>query len=149
MRSKNYFCVLFHIFKKHLNLKNPKAQKLIKKILNDLDHAGIITNTLVKDLQELRPFAVEENEPVIAKAIRLTYEHVESFQTFAIPIPQDDPIEDLEVDFEMENSENELESDPVESLSYLISLMKDADNRLNMEEIREYNEALTVYAEEN
>lgn len=122
---------------------------MIKKILNDLDHAGIITNTLVKDLQALRPFAVEENEPVIAKAIRLAFEHVETYQTFAIPIPQDDPIEDVEVDFEMEKAGDELESDPAESLSYLISLMKDAENRLNMEEIREYNEALVLYAEEN
>ncbi|HET8808713.1 MAG TPA: hypothetical protein VFM65_00420 [Flavobacteriaceae bacterium] len=130
-------------------MKNPEAQKLIKKILNDLDHAGIITNTLVKNLQELRPFAVEENEPVIAKAIRLTFEHVETYQTFAIPIPQDDPIEDVEVDFEMEKVEDESETDPVESLSYLISLMKDAENRLNMQEIREYNEALALYAEEN
>ena len=135
------------LFKKQFDLKTPKAQKLIKKIVNDLDHAGIITNTLVKDLQELRPFAVEEKEPVIAKAIRLTYEHIETFGTFAIPIPQDDPIEDLEVDFEME--ENEPENNPAESLSYLIALMKDAGNRLNMEEIREYNKAMALYAEEN
>lgn len=131
-------------------MKSPEAQKLIKKILDDLDHAGIITNTLIKDLQQLRPYAVSEYEPVIAKAIRLAYEHVETYGTFDIPIPQDEPIEHLEVDFEMhEEDVPEVSVEPKESLFYLISLMKDADNRLNLQEIREFNEAMTVYAEEN
>ncbi|HET8838428.1 MAG TPA: hypothetical protein VFM82_05465 [Flavobacteriaceae bacterium] len=131
-------------------MKSPEAQKLLKKILDDLDHAGIITNTLVNDLQKLRPFAVEEKEPVIAKAIRLAYEHIEAYGTFDIPIPKDEPIDELEVDFEMhEGEDTEIEVKPEESLSYLISLMKDADNRLNLQEIREFNEAMMEYAEEN
>ena len=135
---------------KTIPLKSPEAQKLIKKILDDLDHVGIITNTLVNDLQHLRPFAVEEKEPVIAKAIRLTYEHIESYGTFDIPIPIDEPIDDSEVDFEMhEDHEPETVVRPKESLYYLVSLMKDADNRMNLQEIREFNESLTIYAEEN
>lgn len=135
---------------KTIPLKSPEAQKLLKKILDDLDHVGIITNTLVNDLQKLRPFAVEEKEPVIAKAIRLVYEHIEAYGTFDIPIPEDEPIEEPEVDFEMhERKDTEIEVKPEESLFYLISLMKDADNRLNLQEIREFNEAMLEYAEEN
>ncbi|MDR6302121.1 hypothetical protein [Mesonia maritima] len=119
-------------------MNNPKAQKLIKKILDDLDHAGIITNTLVSDLKELRPYAVEEERPVIAKAIRLTYEHIEENFTFDIPIPEDEPIED---DEEIEKEEVK----PEESLIYLMSLIKDSDNKRNIEEIREYNKALQNY----
>lgn len=157
-------------------MNNPKAQKLIKKILDDLDHNGIIINTLVNDLKKLRPLAVEEKRPVVAKAIRLTFEHVEAYDSFYIPIPEDDPIELEEEDDEVENdSEDETEVednskveededddetieteekeaadfDSKESLMYLISLLKDADNRMNKEEIREYNEALQEYAEEN
>ncbi len=131
-------------------MKSPKAQKLIKKILDDLNHAGIITNILINDLQRLRPFAVEEKEPVIAKAIRLTCEHIEAYDTFNIPIPIDEPIDDLEVDFEMQDDHDlEIDVKPKESLFYLVSLMKDADNRLNLLEIKEFNESLTAYAEEN
>lgn len=131
-------------------LKNTKAQALIKKILDDLEHVGIITNTLVNDLKELRPYAVEEKEPVIAKAIRLTFEHIETYETFHIPIPEDEPIEDLEVDFELHETETEtIQSTPKENLIYLVTLMKDADNRRNMQEIREFNEAMIAYAEEN
>lgn len=131
-------------------LKNKKAQALIKKILDDLEHVGIITNTLVNDLKELRPYAVEEKEPVIAKALRLTFEHIEAYESFHIPIPEDEPIEDLEVDFELHETEVEpIQTSPKESLIYLVTLMKDADNRRNMQEIREFNEALIAYAEEN
>lgn len=131
-------------------MKNKKAQALIKKILDDLEHVGIITNTLVNDLKELRPYAVEEKEPVIAKALRLTFEHIEAYESFHIPIPEDEPIEDLEVDFELHETEvGPIQTSPKESLIYLVTLMKDADNRRNMQEIREFNEALIAYAEEN
>lgn len=120
-------------------MNNPKAQKLIKKILDDLDHAGIITNTLVEDLKALRPYAVEEKQPVVAKALRLTYEHLEENFTFDIPIPQDDPIEGEEEGFEEE------EFDADKSLMYLINLIKNSENEMNIEEIREYNHALQGY----
>lgn len=131
-------------------MKNSKAQELIKKILEDLDHSGIITNTLIQDLQTLRPYAVEESEPVIAKAIRLAFEHIEAYGTFAIPIPEDEPIEGLEEEFEAQDTEAKIiETKPEENISYLVSLMKDAENKLNLEEIREFNSALIAYAEEN
>jgi len=120
-------------------LNNPKAQKIIKKILDDLDHAGIITNTLVEDLKQLRPYAVEEKLPVVAKAIRLTCEHLEETFTFDIPIPEDEPIEGEEEEFQNQ----EFNAD--ESLMYLINLIKKSDNPVNIEEIRIYNEALQNY----
>ncbi|WP_304038627.1 hypothetical protein [Mesonia mobilis] len=120
-------------------MNNPKAQKLIKKILDDLDHAGIITNTLVEDLKKLRPYAVEEKLPVVAKALRLTCEHLEENFTFDIPIPEDEPIEGEEEEFEFQ----EFSAD--ESIMYLINLIKNSDNQMNIEEIREYNEALQAY----
>ena len=43
---------------------------------------GIIINTIVDDLKELRPYAIEEKNPLLAKVIRLTYEHIETYQTF-------------------------------------------------------------------
>tara|TARA_B100000678_G_scaffold193667_1_gene162079 strand:- start:5839 stop:6234 length:396 start_codon:yes stop_codon:yes gene_type:complete len=120
-------------------VNNPKAQKLIKKILDDLDHVGIITNTLVEDLKALRPYAVEEKQPVVAKAIRLTCEHLEENFTFDIPIPEDDPIEGEEEGFETDDFNAD------ESLIYLINLIKNSDNKMNIEEIREYNNALQEY----
>lgn len=124
-------------------MENPKAQKLLNKIQRDLMRNGIITNTIVEDLKELRPYAVEEKNPLLAKVIRLTYEHIETYQTFDIPIPEDEPVEDLE------EEEETNEVDPKESLDYLLSLMAESRNKINALELREYSENLIAYAEEN
>lgn len=124
-------------------MENPRAQKLLNKIQRDLMRNGIIINTLIEDLKELRPYAVEENNPLLAKVIRLTFEHLETYQTFDIAIPEDEPLEGFE-----ENQE-EKAIDPQESLDYLLSLMTESDNKLNALELREYSNALIAYAEEN
>ena len=110
----------------------------------DLMRNGLILNTIVEDLKELRPYAVEENNPLLAKVIRLTYEHIETYQTFDIPIPEDEPVEG----FEEETGAPE-KKDSEESLNYLLSLMTEPNNKLNALELREYSTALMAYAEEN
>jgi len=124
-------------------LKNPQAQKLLDKIQRDLMRNGIISNTLVEDLKTLRPYAVEDEEPLLAKIIRLTYEHLEAYQTFDIPIPDDEPLDENEETTESPDSE------PEESLDYLLSLMSDPSNKNNEMDLREYSRALQEYAEEN
>ena len=105
---------------------------------------GIVTNTIIEDLKELRPFAVEENNPLLAKVIRLTFEHIETYQTFDIPIPDDEPIEEVESE---ETEEKPI--DPQESLDYLLSLMAESKNKVNALELREFSNNLITYAEEN
>lgn len=125
-------------------MENTKAQKLLNKIQRDLLRNGIITNTIVEDLKELRPYAIDEKNPLLAKVIRLTYEHIATYGTFDIPIPEDEPVEGFE-----EESGEEKEVDPIESLDYLLSLMAESNNKINALEIREYSENLSAYAEEN
>ena len=107
---------------------------------------GIITNTLINDLKELRTYVVDEGQPLLAKVIRLTYEHVEEYQSFNIAIPGDDPIEDDE-----ENQEVIVEDEVTgqESLAYLLSLMEDHTNKVNEIELRDYVQAFMEYAEAN
>lgn len=125
-------------------MNNPKAQKLLDKIQRDLMRNGIVVNTIVKDLKELRPFAVEEEDPLLAKVIRLTYEHIENYQTFAIPIPEDEPVDELE-----DEEESETSVTPEESLDYLLSLMYDTSIKNNEMDLREYSRDLQEYEEEN
>ncbi|MGB7784993.1 MAG: hypothetical protein WBL27_02730 [Salinimicrobium sp.] len=125
-------------------MENPKAHKLLNKIQRDLMRNGIITNTIVEDLKELRPYAVDEKEPLLAKVIRLTYEHIEAYETFDIPIPEDEPLEGEEVEHEEETA-----VDPQESLDYLLSLIAEPHNKVNELELREYSNNLLAYAEEN
>ncbi len=125
-------------------MNNPKAQKLLDKIQRDLMRNGIVVNTVVSDLKELRPYAVEEENPLLAKVIRLTYEHIENYQTFAIPIPEDEPVDELE-----EDNETKTAVTSEESLDYLLALMTDTSIKNNEMDLREYSRDLQEYAEEN
>jgi len=124
-------------------LKNPKGHKLLDKIQRNLMRNGIIINTIVEDLKELRPYAVEDENPLLAKVIRLTYEHIENYQTFNIPIPEDEPLD------ENEEVSASSEFDPQESLDYLLSIMLDTTIKNNQMDLREYSIDLQKYAEEN
>ena len=124
-------------------MKNPKGHKLLDKIQRNLMRNGIIINTIVEDLKELRPFAVEDENPLLAKVIRLTYEHIENYQTFNIPIPEDEPL------VENEEISASAEFNPQESLDYLLSIMCDTSIRNNEMDLREYSIDLQKYAEEN
>jgi len=125
-------------------LENKKALKLIDKILTDLEKSGINTNTLIEDLKELRAYALEQQVPLVVKVLRLTYEHIEENNTFLIPIPDDEPIEEGdegEKEIVSEKSEN---VNPVESLVYLISLLKDLKNKMNLMDLSDYRDALNA-----
>lgn len=124
-------------------MNNIKAQKLLNKIQRDLMRNGIITNTLVNDLKELRPLVVEEGQPLLAKVIRLTFEHVDAYDSFNIAIPGDEPLE------EGDEAPVQEETTGQESLDYLLSLMADPSNRVNEIELREYVNAFNEYAEEH
>lgn len=120
-------------------MESNKAQKLVAKILGDLDHAGIIINTVVEDLKELREFAKKEQNPLATKVMRLAYEYIEQNEGFEIAIPDDEPIED-------ENGEVVSvatgDIDQKESLMYLVSLFKDLENKNNIIDLKVYRDAL-------
>jgi hypothetical protein len=117
-------------------LKHDKAPKLIDKIIAEADSNGIIVDNLIEDLLLLRTYAVEEKNPVVAKALRLCVEHLEDNENFIIPIPMDEPLED-------EDTTNQLIVG-TESFIYLMNLIKKSLNKLNKEEIREYNKLMEI-----
>jgi hypothetical protein len=122
-------------------VENPSALKLINKIQLDLFKKGFNAEVLIADLKKLREFSLEENNPVLTKAIRLTYEHIEANGAFLIPIPDDEPIEGEElVSAETTSTDNNLES-----LDYLITLFSDLSHKNNVLDLKEYNKAFLAY----
>lgn len=117
-------------------MENKQANKLIDKILGNLDETGINTEILIDDIKALRTYAIEEQVPLVVKVLRFTYEHIEENNTFLIPMLDDEPIEEA-----ASVQENEANS-PVESLKYLIALMRNLKNKANIADIREYKELL-------
>ncbi len=123
-------------------MENPTAQKLINKIQLDLFKTGFDAETLIGDLKKLRELALDEQNPVLVKAIRLTYEHIEENNAFLIAIPDDEPLEDSE---ENESEIVRPEETDIESLEYLISLFSDLKNKNNISDLREYNKAFLAF----
>jgi CO dehydrogenase/acetyl-CoA synthase beta subunit len=127
-------------------LENKKATKLIESIVKDLESNQIVTDDVVEMVKQLRPFAVEESLPVVAKTLRLVCEHIEENEVFAIPIPQDEPLTDEEIGEEIEPEASEIITGSA-SLLYLINLIKKSENPANKAEIREYNRKMEAFAE--
>lgn len=122
-------------------MEHPSAQRLINKIQVDLFKHGFDAEKIVADLKKLREYSLEENNPVLTKALRLTYEHIEANGAFLIPIPDDEPFDDEEaVSENAAGTENNLES-----LEYLVSLFSDLSHKNNLSDLREYNKALLAF----
>jgi len=122
-------------------VENPSALKLINKIQLDLFKKGFDAEVLIADLKKLREYSLEENNPVLTKAIRLAYEHLEANGAFLIPIPDDEPIDDEElVTDKAPATDNNLES-----LEYLINLFSDLTHKNNVLDLKEYNKAFLAF----
>jgi len=122
-------------------VENPSALKLINKIQLDLFKTGFDAEKIVADLKKLREYSLEENNPVLTKALRLTYEHIEANGAFLVPIPDDEPLDGEEVVSNVAaGTENNLES-----LEYLISLFSDLTHKNNLSDLREYNKLLLEF----
>lgn len=123
-------------------MENPSAQKLINKIQLDLFKKGFIAETLITDLKKLREYSLEEQNPVLTKAIRLTYEHLEANGAFLIAIPDDEPVDE---ETELVKGEEATSENNMESLEYLISLFSDLSHKNNLLDLREYNKAFLAF----
>lgn len=99
---------------------------------------GLQGDGVVEGLKALRPYAIEEQNPTLTRVIRMAYEHIESFGRFDIAPPVDE--EDDEEEQVMEGLDPQ-----ANSLYYLLSLMTNAANPRNMEEIVHYRNALKAY----
>lgn len=123
-------------------MENPSAQKLINKIQLDLFKKGFNAETLITDLKKLREYSLEEQNPVLTKAIRLTYEHLEANGAFLIAIPDDEPVDE---ETELVTGSESSNENNMDSLEYLISLFSDLSHKNNILDLREYNKAFIAF----
>jgi len=117
-------------------LNNSKYYTIIKEIKENIANNGV-TRDIVADFKTLRKIVVEENQPLLAKIIRLTYQHIDENGTFQVAIPDDEPIEDAEGNI-IEIEKDEVAINPEDSLNYLLSIMLEPDNKMNISDIRAF-----------
>ena len=118
---------LFEIMKTHA--ANEKLTELIELTTKK----GANVKKLIQALKELREIALREQDPLVTKVLRLTYEYLEENDDFAV---------DAQYEEDDEGNEYPIEIAPQENLLYLLTLLKKADHKINREEIKDYRSAL-------
>ncbi|MEC8693028.1 MAG: hypothetical protein VXX46_04540 [Bacteroidota bacterium] len=108
-------------------MRDAKANKNLEKLISIVDSEGIQTDKLIKPIQEIREIAKEEKDPLVTRALRLAWQHIEANESFNIPLAE-------EIETETEN------------LSYFLSLCIKNENDFNREDLREMTNNLQELA---
>lgn len=114
-------------------MKFEEANKLIDKLLKAIEKNGV-NEKLTSDLKKLREWALKEEDPLVTKVIRLSYEYIEENECFDISVAKDEDEEGNE--FYLDPGTDE------ENFSYLLNLLKNNENEYNREEIKDYRTQL-------
>ena len=122
-------------------MENKQALKLIEKIQKDLLQDKFVVSEIVEDLKKIREITLELNNPVVTKALRLAYEHLDSNNAFFIGIPDDEPVDSKESEIEANISDE----NNIESFNYFLSLFTDLSKKNNVLDLKEYNKAFLAY----
>ena len=114
-------------------MKTAIANKKLETIISKVEKEGVAYKGLIDDLKELHEQALKEQDPLVVKVLRLTYEFLQDRNAF-----------DVQAQYEEDEEGNEypLEIDDKENLLYLLDLLKNAEHKINREEIKDYRTAL-------
>ena len=122
-------------------MENKQALKLIEKIQKELLQNKFSLADSIADLKKIREITLELNNPVVTKALRLAYEHLEANNAFLIGIPDDEPVDSKETEIEANISEE----NNLESFNYFLSLFTDLSKKNNVLDLKEYNKAFLAF----
>ncbi len=114
-------------------MKIATANKKLDEIINMVQTEGVEAPGLIGELKQLREFALKEQDPLVTKVLRLTYEFLEERHSFDVRAQYEEDEEGNEYPLEIEDQEN---------LLYLLDLLKNAEHKINREEIKDYRTAL-------
>lgn len=114
-------------------MKLAAANKKLESIISKVEKGGLEAENLVDDLKELRTYALKEQDPLVTKVLRLSYEYITENNSFDVQAQYEEDEEENEYPIEIEDKENFL---------YLLNLLVRADHKVNREEIKDYRSAL-------
>jgi len=114
-------------------MKTGLANQKLDAIIANVEKNGVTASNLVEDLKALREMALLEQDPLVVKLLRLTYEYLTENESFDVQAQYDEDEEGNEYPMEIEENEN---------LLYLLNLLKNADHKINREEMKDYRTAL-------
>ncbi|NBO59459.1 MAG: hypothetical protein EBU82_00645 [Flavobacteriia bacterium] len=126
--KKPYFCTYCY------PMKTLAAKEKLSKIIQSVEQNGVQAENLIEDLKALREIAKMEKDPLVVKLLRFTYEYLQENGAF-----------DVEGQFEEDEEGNRFPVEGIEdqeNLVYLLSLLQNAEQKVNREELKDYRDAL-------
>ncbi|MEY4804273.1 MAG: hypothetical protein RL331_792 [Bacteroidota bacterium] len=117
------------------NMKTLRANQKLEQIIANVEKKGLEAPKLIDELKELREMALLEQDPLVVKSLRLTYEFLQENECFDVEAQYEEDEEGNEYPIEIEDKEN---------LLYFLNLLKNAEHKINREEIKDYRSALKL-----
>lgn len=124
---------MLKVYKTYMKLAT--ANSKLDEIITLVEKKGVTADKLIANLKELKELALKEQDPLVTKVLRLTYEYLAEHENFEVEAQYDEDEEGNEYPIEIEAKEN---------LLYLLNLLKNADHKINREEIKDYRTALKL-----
>lgn len=115
-------------------MKTLAAKEKLGSIIQLVEQTGVTSDNLVEELKSLRELAKIEKDPLVVKILRFTYEYLQENEAF-----------DVEGQFEEDEEGNRYPVEGIEdqeNLLYLLSLLQNAEQKVNREELKDYRDAL-------
>lgn len=117
------------------NMKTLRANQKLEQIIANIEEKGLEAPKLIDELKELREMALLEQDPLVVKSLRLTYEFLQENDCFDVEAQYEEDEEGNEYPIEIKDKEN---------LLYFLNLLKNAEHKINREEIKDYRSALKL-----
>ena len=116
-------------------MKTATANKQLDSIIAKVEKGGVLASGLIDDLKGLRVLALKEEDPLVVKVLRLTYEFLDAKKAFGVQGQFDEDEDGNEYPLEIEDQEN---------LVYLLNLLLNPEHKINREEVKDYRSALKL-----
>lgn len=136
MKEKHHYLTDYITFANRIQnsfMKTHVANEKLNSILEKVEKNGVSASGLIDDLKDLREIAQREQDPLVTKVLRLTYEYLQENSAFDVQAQFEEDEEGNEYPIEIEDNEN---------LLYLLNLLRNADHKVNREEIKDYRTSL-------
>jgi len=108
-------------------MRTQEANTILEKVIQTVEKKGIDAASIIPQLQKARDYALKEEDPLLTRALRLAWQHLEANDTFDIDLAED--IETAEDNF-----------------VYFLQLCVRCENSLNRDELREMTNSLQQVA---
>ena len=114
-------------------MKTIIANEKLSSIISLVEKKGLDNAKVIDELKALRGHALTEKDPLVVKVLRLTYEFFTENEAFDVKSQYEEDEEGNEYPIELDDKEN---------LLYLLNLLKNAEHKVNREELKDYRNSL-------